>query len=455
MTIQIRRFKSLTSIRQSLSRDTRGNVAMLFGVALPALIGAAGLGVDTAQWYTWKREMQYAVDQAALSGAFSLSKGKAFNVAQARVLSELESNQQIVQFAGTPQVALASYASKPDNSIIVNMSASRSLPFSGSFLSEPVTVAVSAQAAFSTISSTSTSEFDSCFIATNLTASQTLMVNGNATLNLGCGLAALSTASDAIWIGSNADITGITSLVSAGGVVLNGASNTEANQDLIEDYVTGLSDPFEGTPEPTGYNASSTASISCTSGNKTFQPGTYTDISITANCKATFAPGIYFVKGGTVHIAGNNNSTVTGIGVMFVLKAGANLSYNGTGTSSLTAPTEAQLNNWGQAPAASVKLKGVLVYQDPNDTSGSGKEITINGNSKLTLGGAIYGKQATTKINGNSNASTHCIMVVTDKIQITGTTNLQNMCPSNVALQRRLERAVDSGAVVSRVFLVS
>jgi Flp pilus assembly protein TadG len=455
MPIHEKRYMSFATFRRSLTRDTKGGVAILFGVALPALIGAAGLGVDTAQWYTWKREMQYAVDQAALSGAFSLSKGKAFSVAQARAISELQSNKQIVSFAAAPQVALASYASKPNNSIIVNMTASRSLPFSGTFLTEPVTVAVSAQAAFSTITNTSTSEFDSCFIATNLTASQTLMVNGNATLNLGCGLAALSTASDAIWIGSNANITGITSMVSAGGVVLNGASNTTANQELVEDYVTGLSDPFEGTPEPTGYNASSTTSISCTSGTRTYQPGTYTSISITANCRATFSPGIYFVKGGAVHIAGNNNSTVTGIGVMFVLKAGATLSYNGTGTSSLTAPTEAQLNNWGQPPAASAKLKGVLVYQDPNDAAGSGKEITINGNARLTLGGAIYGKQATTKINGNSNSSTHCIMVVTDKIQITGTTNLQNMCPSNVALQRKLERAVDSGAVVNRVFLVS
>lgn len=31
-------------------------------MGMPALIGAAGLAVDTAQWYVWRGELQYAID---------------------------------------------------------------------------------------------------------------------------------------------------------------------------------------------------------------------------------------------------------------------------------------------------------------------------------------------------------------------------------------------------------
>jgi Flp pilus assembly protein TadG len=39
-----------------------GNAALIVALGMPALIGGAGLAVDTAQWYMWKRELQFAVD---------------------------------------------------------------------------------------------------------------------------------------------------------------------------------------------------------------------------------------------------------------------------------------------------------------------------------------------------------------------------------------------------------
>ena len=40
-------------------------------MGMPMLIGGAGLSVDTAQWYLWQRELQFAVDQAAIAGAWA------------------------------------------------------------------------------------------------------------------------------------------------------------------------------------------------------------------------------------------------------------------------------------------------------------------------------------------------------------------------------------------------
>jgi Flp pilus assembly protein TadG len=64
-------------IRQAFSKlrsCNSGNAMLMVALGMPALIGGSGLAVDTSQWYLWKREMQFAVDQAALAGAWARSE---------------------------------------------------------------------------------------------------------------------------------------------------------------------------------------------------------------------------------------------------------------------------------------------------------------------------------------------------------------------------------------------
>lgn len=66
----------LASIRRKLGQlkaNTSGNATLLVALGMPVLIGGSGLAVDTAEWYMWKRELQFAVDQAALAGAWARS----------------------------------------------------------------------------------------------------------------------------------------------------------------------------------------------------------------------------------------------------------------------------------------------------------------------------------------------------------------------------------------------
>ncbi len=58
--------------------DSRGVTLPLVAISLTALIGFAGLGVETGLWYTIKRQDQSAADFGALSGAMEVAAGKSY-----------------------------------------------------------------------------------------------------------------------------------------------------------------------------------------------------------------------------------------------------------------------------------------------------------------------------------------------------------------------------------------
>ena len=70
----------LSSISTTLSRyrrDERANIAILFGLLAPVLVGALGLGLETSWWYQTQRDMQNAADEAAIAAATNASSSYA------------------------------------------------------------------------------------------------------------------------------------------------------------------------------------------------------------------------------------------------------------------------------------------------------------------------------------------------------------------------------------------
>src|SRR5690348_2159384 len=55
--------------------DHSNTIAIFTALSLTALIGFAGLGVETSQWYSEKRSVQAAADDAALSAAVAYGQG--------------------------------------------------------------------------------------------------------------------------------------------------------------------------------------------------------------------------------------------------------------------------------------------------------------------------------------------------------------------------------------------
>ncbi|HEX4846836.1 MAG TPA: pilus assembly protein TadG-related protein, partial [Novosphingobium sp.] len=101
----------LSSIRRTLREiktSTSGNATLLVALGMPVLIGGSGLAVDTAQWYMWKREIQYAADQAALAGAWARSSEDSRSNYVTRARQEFGANiSATTGINSTPNVSLA------------------------------------------------------------------------------------------------------------------------------------------------------------------------------------------------------------------------------------------------------------------------------------------------------------------------------------------------------------
>lgn len=60
-------FRQFSRVAARFTRSCEGNVALLFGLTLPVLVGLAGLGIDSAAVYNQRARMQSVADATALA----------------------------------------------------------------------------------------------------------------------------------------------------------------------------------------------------------------------------------------------------------------------------------------------------------------------------------------------------------------------------------------------------
>jgi Flp pilus assembly protein TadG len=61
--------EQLRPLWRRLHACTNGNVMLLSAIAMPVLVGMAGLAIEAGNWYQTKRSMQNAADSAAVAAA--------------------------------------------------------------------------------------------------------------------------------------------------------------------------------------------------------------------------------------------------------------------------------------------------------------------------------------------------------------------------------------------------
>ncbi|MBF9149963.1 TadE/TadG family type IV pilus assembly protein [Novosphingobium jiangmenense] len=245
-----------------LARHTGGNATLLLALGMPAFIGGAGFAVDTAQWYMWKRELQFAVDQAALAGAWARTQSATRANYSARALQEFNANISTVAdiTVATPTVTLSSYAGGSNNSVSVSAAVRDTLPFSSFLTGKGTTVTASAQAAF-----TAGTSFTSCLLALDEDESGAVTIGGTSVLKAKCGIAALSTSESSILVNGTPDID-------AGWVLSRGGIDDWFNlhtDDEVHDYLEGLFDPYANVSPPNPVESQTARSYYCVKGTTT------------------------------------------------------------------------------------------------------------------------------------------------------------------------------------------
>ncbi len=431
----------LKKLSRKLRRSKSGNAAILVALGMPALMGGAGLAVDTAQWYLWQRELQFAADQAALAGAWARGNGDTGTIYITRANQEFSDNLSIIANNGATHAAsLADWGTGTQNSVIVRAEVVADLPFASFVMGRATTIRVNAQATFER-----TDEYTACLMALHPTAGSAMWFNGGPSVDAACGVASLSTSDTSIRTNGSSRAQNINTVASAGGI--DDGMGAFANASTIENF-DGLNDPYLGLTPP---DNPTPRTLSCGSSGLTYTgddfdngdqpltipkiytkfsrktckalPGTYTDLEIGGNANLT--SGIYVIDGGRLKLNGGNQ--LTGTGVMFVLKNGAQLDINGGADVFLSPMSALQLVALGIPADDAARMENMLILEDPNSPGNSGSKLT--GATNFDINGVIYMPKSELKLAGNIQATANCMMVMSSKVQVAGTADLTRLCP--------------------------
>jgi len=414
-----------------LRRDRSGNVIALTGVALPMVIGAAGLATDTIQWATWKRELQRTADTAALAGVYASAQGEAVNTAVSTAISKTH-NAKVGLLTGYPQISQPTSTSYT-NGVQVVVATQRKLSFSSLFLSTPPTLTATARAGL-------VAEGDYCLVALDPSSTSGVTIGGSANANLGCGVITNSiSATQAVGTNGNAYNLTASPVASVGGLPssIRGASN-------LKPFHVAMPDPYAGkhsTDLPTGVTCRNNINASgARDGSNNVNPGCYNNFN-PGNGTTNLNPGVYFLNNAS--LSTNGNTKVTGSGVTLVLM-GSNpgtVTANGNSEISLSAPTDSNCGVFGLID--SCNYKKMVMIQSANATAGNSNEI--KGNNGTKLDGAIYFPKGSMKFTGSSSPSMKCAMVVAYRVDFSGNTDIQNNtsgCSANSTVNGRMARLI-------------
>jgi Flp pilus assembly protein TadG len=428
----------IRAVCRRLLRDTRGVTLVVVALTLTALVGVAGLGVETGLWYMVKRYNQSAADVGALSGVMELAAKKPYadicNFAGLAVKANgftfvpsgcssgctsppAESNNCV----NNPPVTPGSENFGNNNAVEVILAQQQNTFFASLFMPS-VTVETRAVASIRNLST--------CLLA--LSAKGTDLDykgGGHGSLTIpNCAFASDSGDPTSIDLRGNFDITA-GAIDTVGGYSIKGAAGT-----VSPGIVTGaalLVDPYSGVTVgalPPG--PCSPANVAA--GNVTLVPGTaYCSLTISGG-NVNIPAGVYYLVGtpgnwggmpGDLSISGGS---VNGSGVTFVLTAQPGVSAAGTvqitgGSGSLSAPTVS-----GLLPPSAATSVGLLIFQDPATSANSGSNKSATGcpappASGLSLTGAIDTSLTEDTMQGNPTSCSACTELIAARFHLGGT----------------------------------
>jgi Flp pilus assembly protein TadG len=429
--------KDMIRFMKQIWNDRRGNALVLTAATLPLLIGSAGLATDTIQWTVWKRQIQRAADGGALAGVRGLVAGQTPIVSCAPnspVGRDLEINNHVLLGNDNTDCAVENspgdgpWAGDP-NAVRVTLSVQRRLGFSSMFLATPPTITARATATV-----VATGEY--CVISLERTNATGLTFQGNATVDMGCGMATNSRGTSAVNATGSATVTA-SPIAAVGGI---SGRQVFSEGTVIQPYSSPQEDPFAHIDPPSNFpsgncpnfrvNSNATqSSLTANVDYRAMEGGYYCMGDMTLNGSVTLPSGVYVLDGGSLSIGAQANVTCNGCTFIFTSRTaetnpqsiGGIQNINGGATIAMSAPT-------------SGTYAGIMMYQDRRALIQSGNQANqINGNSSSGYEGAFYFPSQRISFNGTSGMNTQCVQVVGRQVSFSGNTSITNVCPSSGA----------------------
>lgn len=404
------------SLRRRFTRETRGSIVIIAGMAFPLLVGAMALGTEAGFWYLSQRKLQQTADLVAYAAVVQLRSGRVGTqmVAAAQDIADrngLQASTDTLTINNPPLSGSYTGSGKAVEVIIVR---SQKRYFTLIYSSDPVEIRARAVAEYIQGS-------NACLLSLDPTAGGSVTVAGSSEVIFeGCDVATNSNDDQAFQMSGGSVQLSTGCVHSVGGVeTTTGLTLTTCPAPRTE--VPVVIDPYSDVEEPEVVGDCADGDLTDVSvtpdtghplglGSKHFCGG----MSLTGS--VNFAPGLYIVDGGTFKI--NASAQVTGSGVTFFLTGGAALSYNGGANINLSAPT-------------SGPLSGLLFFGDRADIGVAHK---INGNSGSELNGAVYLPSGDLDYSGNfSGSGGGCTQIVTRRITFSGNSSLEVNCEAGGA----------------------
>lgn len=419
--------RSATKRVWRILRGERGNIAVMFALAAPVLLGGVGVAVEAGNWFFTQRGMQNAADAAALA---AVANGSSSYATEAQAVA---ANYGYVN--GTNGVTVTAQNNQPcpdGTSACYTVNITKPVPL---YLA-PV-LGYSGNTTFNgknavALQSTATSETGSfsvqlCLLALG-TTSTALLSNGSPKSNMtGCSIMSDSSAN---CNGHNLGASYGLAHHSDSGCGIIQESNVPIVPDPYAYLATNI--PKNTCPsypqEPAKHNDPPLPSSNIWS-NPTMNLGATTilcgdqQLSTNVTINDTNGPAVLVIENGQLDLSGNTLTTASGSPVTII--------FSGDNTGGYThAPTDNSSGGAGvldiQAPTSGT-WSGVAIYQDPAITNGV--DISAAGNSPTwDITGLVYLPNANVTFSGAVNKSANgaaCFVMVVNDITINGTGDIE------------------------------
>ena len=415
---------------RTLWSDARGNALMLTALALPVMIGAAGLGVHTMQLSHVKRELQREADSAAMAGAYSLYQSQGNSAATAQANKALTQNALVPGATSTitPGAYTTSSGTTYTSAMYVRLASTQPTALMALFGMSTSTVAAEARAAV-------VSDGKVCFLAKESGNNTGITFAGNSTLDLGCGAGTNSISSNAVNVNGQPTVK-VSPIVAMGGIP---SSTAYAAGTMLMPNHAALTDPFAGTNLDPSTNdvsngkckngsnwnvisiASSDPPVNDISGSL-YPPGCYGTINVQGTL--TLKPGVYYLANGANNagLQVGAQGHLTCMGCTFVLTSTTPNNANSFATMDINGGAEVDLSQ-----STSGTYSGITIYRDSR-AAASNQCCQVNGNSNSTLSGAFYFPNDTLTFNGTSGMSLTCFQMVALRLSFSGNATITNTC---------------------------